>query len=434
VPSAAGDDGVTSFTITVRRLRVALAACGVALSAGRALGQEGMRVPTTDASPPTVEAVRQTYRLHVGPLYVDPRLLLKELGVDSNVFYEEHDPRSDFTFTLTPEADIALPVAHRAMLASTLSVDGVYYQTYASERSLDPMGTVKGELYAGRVTLFAYDSYVDTRQRPNYEIDLRSRHVNNDFIGGVRLHLTQKFSLEGAGIHAQTRYDGEAVYYNQSLKENLDRDTTGYTVTARQRLTPLTTVLVRYENLQDRFVYRPERDANSFSLRPGVEFKPRALISGRAIVGYRRFEPLSPLIKPYSGLVGQVALSYTLKGATTFGVQYDRDVVYSFNATTPYYIDNSPQIMLRRQIVGQFDVIGRAARHTYDYRGIDIGSISSSDPTQTTSMYDVNVGYRLKRDLRIGVGVNNSRRDASAPLPAYSALRVKATVSYGVLQ
>ena len=55
---------------------------------------------------------------------------------------------------------------------------------------------------------------------------------------------------------------------------------------------------------------------------PGVELRPRALVSGSAWVGYRRFTPKASMLPAQAGLVSQLALSYTLLGATMFGVTY----------------------------------------------------------------------------------------------------------------
>src|SRR5206468_2317298 len=128
-------------------------------------------VTTTPGSSQTVDEIRQRYRVHLGPLYLNPGLLLKELGVDTNVFNAAGDQKSDFTFTITPKVDAALPFGHRGLLRTTAALDSVYYATYVSERSLDPQITVRGEAYATRLTFFAQGSYINTRQRPNYEID-----------------------------------------------------------------------------------------------------------------------------------------------------------------------------------------------------------------------------------------------------------------------
>src|SRR3954465_4857098 len=137
-------------------------------AAGR--GQAQGQTPTNDAA--HVDEIRKNARMHVGPLYISPALLLKEAGIDSNVFNQAVDPKSDFTMTVTPQADIAITFARRALLTTTVGSDLVYYQKYASERSVDPAVSVRGEAYAHRLTLFVEDSYLNTRERPNFEVDL----------------------------------------------------------------------------------------------------------------------------------------------------------------------------------------------------------------------------------------------------------------------
>src|SRR5207253_11451437 len=122
----------------------------------------------------------------------------------------------------------------------------------------------------------------------------------------------------------------DATYDGTTLRETLNRDTTGLRLVGRHRATPLTTVALRLEDLQDRFPYSPLRNADSFRLMPGVEFKSRALINGSAFVGYRRFTPQTAGHLPeFSGLVSQLGLSYTLLGSTTIAVRYHRDLTYS---------------------------------------------------------------------------------------------------------
>src|SRR5262245_16213469 len=66
-----------------------------------------------------IDDVRKNYPLHPGPFYLDPSVQLKELGVDSNVFNEHADEQSDFTFTVTPKLDVAMPIARRGLLKTS---------------------------------------------------------------------------------------------------------------------------------------------------------------------------------------------------------------------------------------------------------------------------------------------------------------------------
>ena len=411
-----------------------LAAAGLVLFARTALAQNPI---TLGAWAPSLDEIRRDYRVHAGPLYVHPSVWLKELGVDSNVFNapDQSHPQSDFTFTVTPYGRFALPISNRGLLLATVGADAVYYQRFTSERSINPQVVVRGEAYATRLALFGEASYLNTRDRPTFEVDIRPRHQDDALNAGARYRLTPKFSVEGALLTSTVRFADRTIYHGEDLKRAFDRDTKGFSVTASQRLSSLTTLAVRYQSLHDRFVYTPERDTDSFSVMPGVEFKPRALISGEAYVGYKRFTPTSALTPEFSGLVAQVALSYTLHGATTFSATFNRDVQYSFNEATPYFVDTNPGVHVRREIVGNFDVIGAVERHSYDYR--QPGVTSAANPatlTQVTNVYDVNFGYRLRRDLRVGVSAGRSDRLDVAPLPGYTTLRVRMTLSYGVLQ
>jgi hypothetical protein len=389
-------------------------------------------ITTTPGSSQTIDEIRKLYHLHAGPFYVNPAVLLKELGVDTNVFNQPGDQKTDFTFTLTPKADVALPFAHRGLLRTTAAVDGVYYAHYVSERSLDPQITIRGEGYARRLTLFAQGEYLNTRQRPNYEIDLRSRHVETDASAGVSVRLTTKFSVEVAARNETIRYDADAFFLGTSLQKTLNRDTSGYSVTARERLSVLTAVAVRYDNYRDRFPLSPERNSDNYRVMPGVEFKPRALINGSAYVGYRSFTPRSALLPAYNGLVSELGLSYTLLGATMFGVTYDRDVAYSFEALNPYYLDNSVGVYIRRAVGGRFDVIVNAARHRYDYRDNPVLAGLSAPRVDTTDNYGANLGYRLKKDTRIGFGASYyTRTSTRETFRQYDGLRVGTTMNYG---
>jgi hypothetical protein len=390
-------------------------------------------VTTTPGSSETIDRIRSSYHVHAGPLYINPGLLLKELGVDTNVFNQAGDQQSDFTFTVTPKLDLALPLARRGLLRTSAALDAVYYQKFESERSLDPQVTVRAEAYAHRLTFFGQGAYLNTRQRPNYEIDLRARHQENDLIGGVSTRLTSRFSLEIAGHRDRTRFDGDEFFLGSSLRETLDRDVTGYSVTARERLTSLTTVAVRYENDQDRFVYSPLRDNDSYRIMPGVEFKPRALISGSAYAGYRKLTPKIAVLPEYSGLVAQLGLAYTLLGATTFGVTYDRDVTYSYEAISPYYVDNSIGAFMRHAVGGHFDVIVNAARHRYDYRDLNVATLAPvASRVDITDTYGANLGYRLKRSTRVGFGASYYTRKSTRDLiRAYDGLRIGMAADYG---
>jgi hypothetical protein len=376
-----------------------------------------------------IDEVRREARSHLGPIYVTPTILLKELGVDSNVFNAAGEQKSDFTFTVGPKVDLWVPVARRALLQGTAATDLVWYAQYDSERSVDPQFALRGEVYLRRVTLFASGQYVNTRQRLNYEVDVRARHLENGANAGVAVRLTPKLSIEAATLLERTRFDSDAVFDGVSLQKTLNQDTTGFSVTGRHHITPLTTLALRYERLKDEFEYSPIRDSNSVRVMPGVEFKPRALITGTAYVGYRRFTPSATrALREFTGLVAQLGLSYTLLGSTTMGVSYSRDLTYSYEVEQPFFINNSVGVSVRRAIGRRFDIIVSTDRHQYVYQDVLVETTPREDVTWN---YTGTFGYRIGNG-RIGFGASYWQRESpTQSFRDYDNLRFGTTVTYG---
>ena len=230
-----------------------------------------------------IDEVRREARSHLGPIYVTPTILLKELGVDSNVFNAAGEQKSDFTFTVGPKVDLWVPVARRALFA------GHGGDRPGLVRAVRQRALGRSAVRATRRGLPAPDHavrerpYLNTRQRLNYEVDLRARHVENGANAGVAVRLTPKLSVEAAARLERTRFDADAVFDGVSLQQTLNQDTDRLQRDRRHQITPLTTLALRYERLEDAFAYSPVRDSNSFRVMPGVEFKPRALINGHRL-------------------------------------------------------------------------------------------------------------------------------------------------------
>lgn len=379
---------------------------------------------------------REDARFRVGALHVTPAIRLKELGVDTNVFNEAGEPSRDFTFTVTPEAQAWLPVARRGLFKVTLATDMVWYKEFASERSLDPYVTLRGESYLRRFTLFAATSYSRARQRTSesVEIDVRSRRLDRALRAGVDMRLTPKTSLEVHGRWSDLDWDADDSLLGGRLEETLNRETRGFGAVARFKPTVLTTFELLAERFEERFPLSPERDGDNVRIMPGVTFEPRALINGFARIGVRHLNPVDDTVLPeFKGLVSDFGLSYTVFGATTIGVSHTRDVKYSFELTQPYYVDTGVGARVRRALGPRFDVIASANRHRLAYEDLIVeGGRSAPERTDTVWNYGGSLGYRFGRNGRIGLGVTYWKRDSTTrPGREYDGLRIGATATYG---
>jgi hypothetical protein len=413
-----------------KRLFGAVMVCSIACS--RAIAQP-LPPRSTAGSTGAIDDVRENSTFRLGPVYVEPAIRLKEVGVDTNVFNQWESEKSDFTFTVTPQADVAIPIARSALLKAEVGADLVYFAQFVSERSVDPRWLVRAERYARRLTFFVEESYQNTRERPNYEIDVRARHVNNAVSAGTSVGFASRMSLDLSARHGSTRFDGDEFSGAQHYKEMLDRDSNTYSAITYFEHSVLTSLGLLTEYQTDRFIESPGRDTNSFRIMPGVTMQPRALVSGAAWIGYRTFKPRSPALRSQSRLVSRLSLSHTLHGATIFAVTYDRDYQWSYETAFPYFIDNGLRASIRRAIGGQYDVIVSAARHKYDYQGLVTGSPDGRALTRVDRIrnYAVDIGSRVKRDTRVGFGVSWWGRESSGnPLNAYEDLRIGLTMAY----
>jgi hypothetical protein len=346
------------------------------------------------------------------------------------VFNAAGEQKSDFTAVLTPRVILWVPVARRALITSNLASGFTYYHSFPTERSIDPSASVRGELFLRRLTLFGGGGFSQSSQRPNYEIDDRVLSQSRSASAGFSIQVGSRSSIELSGYRDRSSFDEHASYLGTNLAETLNRDHRGLRLTARQRLTSLTTLTFTAENRQDRFVYAADRDAEGFRLSPGIEFRAKALVSGTAEVGYRHLEPLDPDVPPFDGVVARVALAHQIRGATNLGVQWNRDVQYSYDVTRPYYVENGVAVNVRRQLAGRYDAIAIVDRHALSY--VELLSQSQDAPRSVTMTYSLDIGYRVNRETRLGVGVQWIARTSDLPSDRdFNGLRAGLTLNYG---
>jgi hypothetical protein len=198
----------------------------------------------------------------------------------------------------------------------------------------------------------------------------------------------------------------------------------------------LTTIVVRTDVSHDRFASSPLRDANTLKIQPGVEFSPRALISGSGYLGVRRLVPLHDELPGFRGLAGSGRLRFRLPAATTVEFAGDRDLAYSYEPLQPYFIVDGYGVTVRRQIARGFDVSVGGQRQQYSYRDLIVLSPGRAPAglgrEDTTVIYSVSVGRALNRDARLGVGVSHLRRHSNLNRFAeYDGFRIGTSVTYG---
>jgi len=364
-----------------------------------------------------------------GPLGLTPSVALANLGIDTNVFNEVDDPKSDFTFTVSPQVDASLRV-RRARLQVKARSDLVYFHQYSSERSADTTVDSKLEFLGTRITPWVGTSVSSGRQRFGYEIDLRLRRVTRDAGAGVEARFTRRTHVVVSAHRTQYEYDADAMLLGTSVQEVLNRRSESVGLDLRYRLTALTTLVASTQTIHDRFEFTPSRNTNSVRLETGFDLTPFALISGRGRVGYRALNGHGTT-PDYSGLVATVAASSTIKRRTRVDVAAERDVNYSIEFAYPYFLLTGATVVATPRLTRRWDTQARIGVQRLAYRGEEGISDLLRNRIDRIRVIGVGVGYLLGRDMRIGFNVNRERRESPVQRRDYLGYRTGISVTYG---
>jgi len=238
---------------------------------------------------------------------------------------------------------------------------------------------------------------------------------------------------------SQATFDDNDRFLGDAIAQSLNRRGDLQELQLRVRLTPLTTFVVRAEATQDRFDAKQERNADGYSVMPGFELRPQALISGQVFVGVRQFKTISAAVPDFTGVVASVATKYTV-GATQVGLRVARDLNYSYEILQPYYALTDVGATITERITHSWDVVGRWSGQTLAYRNVSAapglpGTPALAARTDRSWQAGGGIGYRVGETLRLGFDLNYLHRTtALGGLRDYTGLRGGASISYGLTQ
>jgi len=370
-----------------------------------------------------------TSTVMLGPIGITPSLVFRDIGRDTNVFNEREDPKSDFTLTIVPRAEVV--VKPRGMrLGFTTATEYIYYKTYETERSTNQSSTFRADFHLARVEPYFLASGTSTSARLNAEVDARARHRERALGAGVAVKIGTRTSVGGSYRVTRLRYDEGEAFRGQDLSESFDSDLRVAEGSGGFQLTTFTQLTLSVSHEEQRFDQSPDRDSDSLRITPTFTFSPDAVIRGSASVGYRRFTPKSSTLPDFSGLVASVSLATTLFNRHHVDFVIGRDLRYSYSEATPYYISTGATATMTTELIGPFDVRATGQWQQLAYRSETSADERPGDDTVTS--YGGGFGYRIRERLRVGINVDWSQRDSELAYDrGYSGRRVFASLTWG---
>lgn len=370
-----------------------------------------------------------TARIRLGPVALTPAIAVTDLGVDSNVFNETSDPKSDFTFTTAPQLNASMRT-QRGLLTADARLSFVYFKGYKSEQSVNGRSDLMYEYRFNRIRPFASFSLLDTRERPGYEIDARARRFEKTLRIGINSRLGGKGNVQLDVRRRSLAFAGDALFLTRRLQDILNRNLWAVGSSWRQQITPLTTLVLAASHEQERFEFSPYRDSNSLRLDGGFELARFALIRGVAVIGVQRLRPMAgSFLREFSGFTSNVNVSYTAPTRSRLTLSVLRDLQYSFEDENPYYVQTGWTVGVTQRVVGRWDVSLIGGQNHLAYRS-NTGGLRNV-PSDRVDRVGGGLGYEVRPGTSIGFIVDSFYRNSTRPARRYQTIRSFATINYG---
>jgi hypothetical protein len=373
--------------------------------------------------------------VRIGPLGINPSITIHDAGRDENVFNDPANPKSDFTFTLSPRAEVLFRprVVHVDFITAT---DYVYYRTYASERGTDESSTLRADFDLARVQPFVSVQGINSKNRYNQEVDVRARHQETSYGAGAAFRIATRTNITVGVRRTDLSFDPGATFRGTDLAASFDSRLQSADVSMGVELTPFTTAALTVTEDQQRFTVSHDRDANTLRISPTISFSPQALLKGSVSVGYSRFTPLSSAVPGWSGLTSTINLSTALLGRYQIEGLLSRGIQYSYDLATPYYVTTGGTATLTVVLFGPLDVKATGTRQLMAYRTEETAdTVAGTTGSDTFTSYGGGVGYRIRNRMRLGVNADWSNRASQIAVDrAYRNRRVYALLTWGVQQ
>lgn len=371
-----------------------------------------------------------TGRFLVGPLELTPTLVLREAGVDDNVFDTplKDPPQRDTFVTFAPMVDAVMKLG--IMDFSSQGTLGYYYfDRLKNLRTVTLQGNARAEFPLQRIRPAIAGSYQDVTDRPNNEIDVRVRRLVSGSSGTVSTRLTSRSAVIVGGSYEKTTYDRSTLFRKGSIAEALDKTTTEVSGAFRVDLTPLTFLTLDVRGSRDQFLITRDRQTDNLRATMGLEFAPDAVIKGRASFGYHEMVPRGQGGFPFAGWTSAVDLSYSFLGRTRLDGRFSRDAVYSVIEGEGYYVSTLGGGEILHNLIGPLDVTLRASRERLDYTFTPGGNGPRVDYSTTSGG---GLSVRVSPQMRIGVNYELTYRESSAGSEfEYQRRRIFSTATYG---
>ncbi len=295
-----------------------------------------------------------------------------------------------------------------------------------NQKTLNQYHLARLDLGGARLALQGIAGYRNHYAPPTdfvgFELGLKSRRIEREVGANLVLKPGGRVSYQATVNRSALRYDADARFEGASLEQNLNRNITLYGGEAKVALTALSSASVSVSTFRDRFLFAPDRDGNGVRALIGGEFSPRALLAGRAEVGYLQYETVQSGAR-YGGPTYNLGLSL-IKSPVFLDVSGRRSIEFSFDPGQGFYVSNGIDVYSVLTLGSAWEAFGRAS-----VRGMSPqGPLATREPFRGIETYKAGLVRRFGLSTKIGTDVE---RYVTGGPGGFSGVRATVFLIYG---
>jgi hypothetical protein len=347
----------------------------------------------------------------LGPLHLLPTIVLRDVGYDDNVLFDDTKALGDYTATIAPGLKALFLTGNRG---GVLVAGEAARVTYLENDELDhwePSARARGILVLHRLLFSLENRYESSRERANIELDVRDTHEYNAVTAEMKTLSAGRIGITTTLRTASSDYSSDDPGQDQVVGR-LDRVEDSLALRADIRILPKTTLTLdgtignadfRMDSL--------DRDSRLRSALPGLKFDPSASLQGEIRGGVARILPIERPGEDFDTAVWDGRIGSRLGSSGRGTVTLGRSLVFSTDEDNLFYINTKWGIAYE-----QF--LSRRASAELSYgRGLNeypepIASASALREDHVIS-YQAQVRWRLQTQLAVTATAQRHVQDSN---------------------
>jgi hypothetical protein len=361
-----------------------------------------------------VEGEVNNSRYHLGPIRVQPRLMIRDFGYNDNVLGSATNPVSDWTATAAGGIHWIVPMGGKVYLRGDALPEYTWYKELTDRRYFG--GTYNASLLMlfNRMSVEATGSTQKSIATVSSELEAPAQRKVDGGLGEIEVEVLPKFSLYASGQTERHRYT--AVRGTDLARVNqLDRDDVAARGGIRYAPADFFDIRLGAESTQSEFDRNPElRDNKSTAILLGMHYdRPKSYVN--LSVGRRKGEQRNGSIFPaYETTTGSYFLSRSLTAPLEFQLYGHRRVSYAVTSTVPYFLEtrNGAAAIIRIGNRASLRGFGELGKNDYSLAvlGTSAAGAARNDDVVT---YGGGVAVRLYRNIALSIAVSQSDYDST---------------------